>query len=407
MAKQWRIALVVQRYGEEVSGGAELHARWLAEHLLELADIEVLTTCALDYTTWANHYPAGTSEINGVVVHRFPVDAPRNWPLSQKLTFRLLSSEHSLLDEIDWIRQQGPVSTALLNALTATRDVYDAFIFFTYLYATTFFGLPLVSDKAFLVPTAHDEPYLKLPLFRPTFHLPQVIIYNTAAEKEMVNTIMRNEDPAQIVAGVGINVPEESDGRRFRDKYGIDEDFLLYVGRIDQAKNVPELMGFFSTFREQNNKPLKLVLIGKANIPILDHPDIIHLGFLPEQDKFDGLAAANTVVVPSLYESLSMIALEAWWMGRPVLVNGRCEILKQQCRNSNGGLYYHVFEEFQAALNLLLADSKLRRVLGRQGHHFVAGNYRWDIIVAKYRALFESLLGDQESYTLRPAPFGE
>jgi glycosyltransferase involved in cell wall biosynthesis len=396
MARRWRIAMVVQRYGEEVSGGAELHARWLAEHLLELADVEVLTTCALDYTTWADHYPAGTSELNGVIVHRFPVDAPRNWPLSQKLTFRLLSREHSVLDEIEWIRQQGPISTPLFQALTARRDTYDAFIFFTYLYATTFFGLPLVPDKALLVPTAHDEPYLKLPLFRPTFHLPQVIIYNTQAEKEMVNNLMRNDGPAQIVAGVGINVPEESDGRRFRRNFGIEDEFLLYVGRVDQAKNVPELMDFFRLFREQHPDPLKLVLIGKANIPILSHPDIIHLGFLPEQDKFDALAAANTVIVPSLYESLSMIALEAWWMGRPVLVNGRCEILKQQCRHSNGGLYYHIYEEFQAALNLLLADSQLRQTLGRQGRRFVAHNYRWDIIAAKYQAIFDSLLGRRD-----------
>jgi glycosyltransferase involved in cell wall biosynthesis len=386
-----RIAVVVQRYGEEVNGGAELHARWLAEHLLSLADVEVLTTCALDYTTWADHYPPGESCINGVPVHRYPVDRPRNWPQSQKRTFQLVSSKHSLLDELEWIQEQGPISTPLLNAISAVRDQYDVFLFFTYLYATTFFGLPLVSDKAILVPTAHDEPYLKLPLFRPTFNLPQVIIYNTEAERQMVNAVMHNHDPAQIVAGVGINVPDEASAERFRQQFGIEEPFILYVGRVDPAKNIPELLAYFARFKQENAQAVKLVLIGRENIPLVKHPDIIYLGFQSEQVKFDAIAAAAVIIVPSLYESLSMIALEAWWMEKPVIVNGRCEIMKQQCRDSNGGLYYQVYDEFEVILKRVLADAELCEKLGRQGHHFVAHNYRWDVIMAKYRAVLETM----------------
>lgn len=386
-----RIAIVVQRYGEEVNGGAELHARWLAEHLLSLADVEVITTCALDYTTWANHYLPGESCINDVLVHRFPVDRPRNWPESQKRTFKLISTKHSLLDELEWIKEQGPVSTPLLNAIKESHHYYDAFIFFTYLYATTFFGLPLVSDKAILVPTAHDEPFLKLPLFRPTFNLPQVIIYNTQAEREMVNAVMQNDDPAQIVAGVGINVPEEAFAERFRRQFNIQEPFMLYVGRVDQAKNIPELLDFFARFKQENDRPAKLVLIGRENIPLIKHPDIIYLGFQPEQVKFDAIAASDVVIIPSLYESLSMIALEAWWMEKPVIVNGRCEIMKKQCRHSNGGLYYQVYDEFEVILKKLLDTPTLREKLGQQGRHFVAQNYHWDVIIAKYRAVLETL----------------
>lgn len=386
-----RLAIVVQRYGEEVNGGAELHARWLAEHLLSLADVEVLTTCALDYTTWANYYPPGKSCINGIPVHRYPVDRTRNWPQSQKRTFELISTKHSLLDELEWIQEQGPISTPLLNALSAAHNQYDAFLFFTYLYATTFFGLPLVSDKTILVPTAHDEPFLKLPLFRPTFNLPQVIIYNTEAERQMVNAVMQNDDPAQIVAGVGINVPDEASARRFRQQFNIEEPFILYVGRVDRAKNVPELLTYFARFKQENNQSLKLVLIGRENIPLLNHPDILYLGFQPEQVKFDAIAAADVVIVPSLYESLSMIALEAWWMERPVIVNGRCKIMKQQCRSSNGGLYYQVYDEFEVILKKLLANGHLRHQLGRQGRRFVAHNYHWDVIMAKYQAVLETM----------------
>jgi glycosyltransferase involved in cell wall biosynthesis len=190
---------------------------------------------------------------------------------------------------------------------------------------------------------------------------------------------------------VGINVPPEASAERFREEFGIDEPFMLYVGRVDRAKNIPELLAFFARFRQENERPVKLVLIGRENIPLLKHPDIIYLGFQPEQVKFDAIAASEIIIIPSLYESLSMIALEAWWMEKPILVNGRCEIMKQQCRDSNGGLYYQVYDEFEVILNKLLADAELRGKLGRQGRHFVAHNYHWDVIMAKYRAVLETM----------------
>lgn len=385
---QQRVAIVVQRYGEEVSGGAELHARWLAERLLPLAEIHVLTTCAVDYVTWANEYPAKTTLVNGVTVHRFAVDQPRDWAAAQKQTQALLLQEHSLFDEIAWVKAQGPYSTALLTAVRQSYANFDAFIFFTYLYATTYFGLPLVSDKAILVPTAHDEPFLYLPVFRPLFHLPRAIVYNTLTEKGLVNRVTGNHGRAQdIIAGVGVNLPDHVSAERFRQKYQIDGPFLLYVGRIAHGKNVPELLEDFQQFRQHQKDPLKLVLIGKANFDLPTHPDIVPLGFLSEQDKFDALQAASIVVMPSLYESLSMIVLEAWLMGRPVLVNGRCAVLRNQCRRSNGGLYYTSYDEFSAALQQLLSNPSLRQQLGRQGQRFAQTEYHWDTIIHRYKTL--------------------
>ncbi len=385
---QQRVAIVVQRYGEEVSGGAELHARWLAERLLPLAEIHILTTCAVDYVTWANEYPAKTTLVNGVTVHRFAVDQPRDWAAAQKQTQALLLQDHSLFDEIAWVKAQGPYSTALLTAVRQSYANFDAFIFFTYLYATTYFGLPLVSDKAILVPTAHDEPFLYLPVFRPLFHLPRAIVYNTLTEKGLVNRVTGNHGRAQdIIAGVGVNLPEQVSAERFRQKYQIDGPFLLYVGRIAHGKNVPTLLEDFQQFRQHQKDPLKLVLIGKANFDLPTHPDILPLGFLSEQDKFDALQAASIVVMPSLYESLSMIVLEAWLMGKPVLVNGRCAVLRNQCRRSNGGLYYTSYDEFSAALQQLLSNPHLRQQLGRQGQHFAQTEYHWDTIIHRYKAL--------------------
>lgn len=384
------LAVVVQRYGEEVNGGAELHARWLAEHLTSLAEVHVMTTCAVEYTTWADFYRPGDSLLNGVYLHRFPVDRPRHWPHFQQLTGTILQRDHSLMAEMEWMRQQGPYSTPLFDFIRQSYAHFDAFIFVTYLYATTFFGLPLVSDKAILVPTAHDDPYLGLPLFRPTFHLPRVIVYNTRTEQELVGRVTHNYSVPQIVAGVGINVPADYSAARFRQQTGIEGDFALYVGRVDESKNAPELLDHFLRYQREDGRPLKLVLAGKSHIALPDHPDVVPLGFVPEEAKFDALAAATLVIVPSLYESLSMLALEAWLLGRPVLANGRCRVLKDQCRLSNGGLYYTSYEEFAAGLTTLLERPDWRERLGEQGRRFATQNYHWDVILAKYRAI----LGD-------------
>jgi glycosyltransferase involved in cell wall biosynthesis len=388
---RWRIAVVVQRYGEEVNGGAELSARWLAERLVQLAEVHVITTCALEYTTWADHYQPGETTLNGVHLHRFSVDRPRNWALFQKLTRDLLSREHSDDDELAWVKEQGPYSTPLFNFVQQSHTQFDVFFFFTYVYASTYFGLPLVADKAVLVPTAHEEPYIYLPIYRDLFNQPRVIVYQTRAEMELVNRVTGNGTLPQVVIGVGINVPENVSAERFRQKYGIRDPFLLYVGRVDVAKNVPELLAHFIRYRQTCKQPLKLILIGNAYIKIPDHPDVIHLGFLSEQDKFDAVKAAHVVVTPSLYESLSMVTLESWLMGVPVLVNGRCEVLKAQCRQSNGGLYYCSYDEFEASLRLLLADYRLRQSLGKQGHHFASVQYNWDVVLAKYRVVLEEV----------------
>ena len=394
--KQRRIAIVVQRYGREVNGGAEAAARELAERLAGDADVHVLTTCAVDYTTWANTYPAGVSRLNGVEVHRFPVDQARNWSRSQKETGRLLQSRRTIEEEMAWIRRNGPFSATLLQFIRRSHETFDLFIFFTYLYATTFFSLPLVADKAILVPAAHEEPFLYLEAYRVLFHMPRHIVYLTHAEKALVQRVMGNERVPATVAGVGVETPVEVDGRRFRQKYGVEGDFLLYSGRVSESKNVPELIDLFQRYRSAHGAPLKLVLTGRSHITLPDDADVIPVGFVPERDKFDAMRAATVFVMPSIYESLSIVTLEAWAMGTPVLANGRCDVLRQQCRRSNGGLYYLSGAEFNATLSRFLSSSELRRQLGRQGKSFVHRHYQWPHILSTYQKIFAMVAGETE-----------
>ena len=385
-----RVAIVVQRYGLEVNGGAEQHARWLAERLAATADVTVLTTCALDYITWANHYPAGEETINGVRVRRFPVDAPRDWKKAQRQTRLVTTHLHTLFDEVAWVKDQGPFSSSLFTAIRRAYETTDAFIFYTFHYATAYFGLPIVSDKAFLVPTAHDDPFIHMALFRPLFHLPRGIFYLTEPERLLVQRVTRNDYVPSTITGVGVDMPLDASAERFRQKFGLAEPFLLYVGRIDESKNVPELLDFFVRYRATADGPLKLVLLGKSNLTLPDHPDIVHLGFLPDADKQDAITAAALVVLPSLYESLSMITLEAWAGGTPVLVNEQCEVVKYLCRQSNAGLYYRTHDEFTATLQHLLGSDALRRQMGHQGRQFVMRHYRPEVVLQHYTTLLDA-----------------
>ena len=385
------VAFVVQRYGLEINGGAELHCRWIAEHMARRWNIEVLTTRAYDYVTWADHYPAGTEIVNGVTVRRFSVPRPRDPDRFGRLQNFILESEHSEKDERDWLEEEGPASPELLAFIRRHADDYDYFIFFSYRYWHSYWGIRSVPKKAILVPTAEHDPVIDLKIFKDLVRLPRAFLYNSEEERAMIQTLSGNEAVPGIVTGVGTEIPADADAERFRRNHGIRKPYLLYLGRIDQNKGFPQLFDYFLKFKKETESEAGLVLIGNSILPIPPHADIFALGFRPEQDKFDALAGAEALIMPSFYESLSMVTLEAWAMGRPVLANARCEVLQGQCRRSNGGLYYENYAEFREGLKLLLASDRLRRALGENGRRYFEAHYAWDIIEGKYLEIVRRL----------------
>lgn len=387
---QKKLAIVIQRYGLEVNGGAEHHCRLLAEHLSNYFEVEVLTTCAIDYMTWKNEYPSGPDIVNGILVRRFPVDSERNVEKFNKFSESIFTAPHSYEDEIKWMKMQGPYSTELFDYLRDTKEDYDFFLFFTYLYCTTFFGLPLVKEKAFLVPTAHDEPPIYLSIFDSFFDLPHGIIYNTIEEKKFIESKFKNRNSISDVVGVGIDFPDKVDSRNFSKKYDVD-DFILYVGRIEESKGCTELFDFFTRYKEESRSSLKLVLLGKQMMDVPKHPDVLPLGFVSDNEKFDGISAASLLIAPSKYESLSLVLLEAWHCNTAVLVNGNCAVLRNQCIRANAGLYYTSYEEFKECLNFLLKNKHLGDKLGLNGNKYAKDNYGWGVIEGKYLELFSEM----------------
>jgi glycosyltransferase involved in cell wall biosynthesis len=386
-----KLAFVVQRYGLEINGGAELHCRWIVEHLAKFCTVEVLTTQAYDYITWKNHYPEGEKIINGVSVRRFPVIRSRDPERFGRIQNHILVNEHRYDEELKWLEEEGPLAPSLIEYIKDHEDDYDYFIFFSYRYYHSYWGINALPHKSILVPTAERDSIIHLSLFRDLFRKPKAFVYNSVEEKNMIHRLSQNQDILGDVVGVGTEIPQDFSSDDFRKKYGIAEDYVIYIGRIDENKGCDQLFRFFQRYKKEESTDVKLVLIGSSKLNIPVHPDIIHLGFLSEEDKFSGLDGALMLMMPSFYESLSMVTLEAWALGKPVLANAICDVLVGQCRRSSAGLYYENYAEFHEAFRLLLQSPSLREAMGKNGKTFFRQNYSWDVIENKYLSILDRL----------------
>jgi glycosyltransferase involved in cell wall biosynthesis len=385
------IAFIVQRYGKEVMGGSELHCRQIAEKLVSVGyNCTVYTTTAKDYITWKNEYPPGETVYNGVVIRRFLIERERDIEAFNKYSDWIFFNSHTHEDELNWLDRQGPFCPSLLEALEKEEKEHDLFVFFTYLYYNTYWGLQRIRGKKTLVPTAHDEPALRLNIMREVFNLPQAFMFNTESEREMLSRLFSFEGKYQDIVGVGVDIPERLDASFFRQKFGIFSPFILYAGRIEPGKGCQELIEYFLRYN-QKRPDLTLVLIGKLLMELPIHPRIKCLGFVSPEDKNAAMAAAEVAVHPSHFESLCMAALESMAVQTPILVQGQTDPLKQHCLKGKGGLYYTNYEEFEAALDLLLNDSRLRQATGENGLEYVRSNYTWPRIIEKYIKLFDDL----------------
>jgi glycosyltransferase involved in cell wall biosynthesis len=379
-----RVAFVVQRAGTEVNGGAEHYCLALARAMAERWDVEIVTTCARDYGTWADAYPPGVERLNGVTIRRFPVDAPRDREAFDRRSraLRRQLKRTPFAEQEAWMRAQGPYSTLLLDYIAAQRDAFELFVFFTYLYATTYFGLPPVADKAVLVPFAHDEWPIHAALWDPFFRLPAAITFSTPEERAFLQRRFPQAALDGPTIGIGIAPPADPRPERFRERYGIDGPFAVYLGRIDAAKGVDRLLAHFARYKRRQRDDLQLILIGRAERAFPPQPHVRALGFVDEETKFDALAAAEVLIQPSAFESLSIAVLEAWSVGCPVLVTQASDVLVGQVRRAQGGLTFGNEREFVAALARLRGAEGAR--LGASGRAFVEREYAWPRVVEAY-----------------------
>jgi glycosyltransferase involved in cell wall biosynthesis len=425
-----KIAFIVQRYGTEVLGGSEQLCRLLAERVAAQHEVEVLTTCARDYVTWKNEDPEGSDRVRGVTVRRFANARTRDIDSFNAYSDWIYNNPHTREDELEWLRQQGPWCPALIDYLRRHHQQYDVLIFFTYLYAPTVLGLEVAPARSVLVSTAHDEPAIKLEIFKEVFSRPAAICYLTESEKQFVVRQFPDRPLLEEVTGVGVDVVQQSPDRRlesdadndtashleddrnpptaseedegqgstfqshlmargsvFRRRHRLHGVFALYGGRIDPGKGCEELVEYFGSYVKQGGEAT-LALMGMKLMALPEDPSIRFAGLLSDSERVQALEAATVVICPSPYESLSLLALEALSVGTPIIVNARSAVLVEHCVRSNGGLWYADRDEFIECLKLLVGNPRLRATLGRNGREYVGMNYRWEVVLGKYERLF-------------------
>lgn len=377
-----KLAVVIQRYGKEITGGSESLCRETMRRLARKHQITVYTSTALDYVTWKSHYAAGEENDDGVTIKRFALAKERDIESFNRYSEWIYANEHTDEDELRWLEEQGPHCPSLVEKLVAEQSRYDVIVFYTYLYYPTVAGLRAIDRPAVLVPTAHREPAALLRMYRDVYRRPEAMVFNTRAEKRLVDEMFSPRMLHTEVGGVGITLPARS-GARARMR----SPSLLYAGRIDAGKGCAELVEYFIRFRV-HYMHCNLYLMGSLNMDLPRHPAIKYAGYLSEDQKFAMYTAADVTVVPSRFESLSIVALEAMACGRPILVNGACEVLRDHCLDSNGGLAYESFDEFGEMLATLFKDRQMSDEIGANGKRYVLDNYTWDKVLARYdRAL--------------------
>lgn len=394
-----RVAFVVPRYGPEIIGGAETAARRLAEGLAAEKgwEVEVLTSCAEDFVTWADVYPEGDHPINGVVVHRFRSAAGRD-PSFHPLSAALLADPGaaSMADAERWLDLQGPVTPTLAEAAEASTA--EVVVFYPYLYYPTARVIDRIDAPTVLHPAAHDEPALHLPVFPRVFAAADALVFQTEAERELVQGIFPVASHHQMLLGLGVDDPPEGSLTGEPDDPPVPEvPYLLCLGRVDDHKGTTTLASMFSVYKQRHPSPLRLVLAGPVVEAPAPHPDIDVVGPVSEAAKWELLRQAVALVSPSRWEAFSLVIAEAWSARTPVVVNAACGATTEHCQRSGGGLSFNGYAEFEVIIERLGEDGALAAELGRRGRAYVDSRFRWPIIIDRYARFLESVAAANRS----------
>lgn len=389
-----KIAFVTPWFGENIPGGAEMELRGLVTHLNEAGvKVEVLTTCVKDFNSnWnENFHKPGEETILGVTVRRFKV-RKRDEQKFAEVNAKLMRNEMISMQEEKVFCEEMVNSTDLCEYIDKHQALYELFVFIPYMFGTTYYGCQVCPQKSVLIPCFHDESYAYFECFKTAFSRVAGMIFNAKPEMELANRLYNLEAVEQVVLGVGLDTDIEFNAKRFVEKYKINEPFIVYAGRKDKGKNVDTLLQYFDEYKKRNANDMKLVLIGGGSIDVPKGvlSDVIDLGFVDKQDKYDACAAATLLCQPSHNESFSLVIMESWLCKRPVLVSGACEVTKRFAMDTNGGLYFDNYFEFEGAVNYILQNEDTAIQMGKNGCEYVKNNFAWDVIVKNCVTFFEN-----------------
>lgn len=394
-----RIAVVVPRCHEKLVGGAEALAWQYATLLADDYAVDVLTTTASDYVSWANDLPEGVERRAGVTIRRFRVAHERGGyfhDLHRRLLAHFSAGQNTDAPRVRWsealqeefIRAQGPVCPGLIEHLARHGDGYAAVIFLTYLYPTTYDGTRALRHRRWcLVPTAHDEPPAYFSVFAQLLRGVPRLLWNAPAEQQLGRRLWGVDGGnvvAMTVATEPVTAAHESD------------PYLLYSGRIDTHKGCATLIAAFEAYKRAHPSRLRLLLTGADKLGVRESEHVRYLGFVDEARKFALMAGALAFVHPSPYESLSIVVLEAMAQGTPIIVNGESEVLADHVAASGSGLVFRGEQELHAAIDAVLAFTSTQRAgQAQRARAYVTDNYGRDQVRARLIAEVEALASEQ------------
>ena len=388
-----KIGFVTPWYGEEIPGGAEAELRGVVHHLKDAgAEVEVLTTCVKSFASdWNEDYhPAGLTEEAGIPVRRFPV-RKRDTAAFDRVNAKLIQGRILTGDEEETFCREMINSPALYDYMREHDGEYGLYFFIPYMFGTTVYGCRIRPGKSVLIPCLHDESYAYMKCLREPFCQAAGMVFNAEPERQLAEKLFGTRGETFTTFGIGMDTDQTSDPERFRAKFGIRDPFILYAGRKDAGKRVDLLIRYFTEFKRRNPGEMKLVLIGGGEIPIPEGGDILDLGFVDRQDKYDAYGAAELFCNPSEMESFSLVIMESWLAGRPVLVNGKCAVTKDFARTAGGGLWFEGYGEFEGGVKYLTERKDEAARMGQNGRKYVLEHFDWNVITGKYLKLIKLL----------------
>lgn len=379
-----KIGFVIPWYGPEIPGGAERACKELAENLAARGlSVEILTTCAKDFYSWENYYDEGVDLINNIPVRRFLV-RERNPGLFDQLNAKILQGgELSFLEEYQFINEIIN-SNQLSHYITEHRKEY-LFFFTPYMFGTSYWGSLICPESSYLLPCCHEEGYLHLSIYKHIFEQVKNIFFYSEPEQTLAAKYFKLNHASKVL-GLGVSEPPPFEKGIFIKKFGISGKYILSVGRKQPEKNTPVLIDYFQQYLQHNQRDLKLVFIGNGQLPgyALDNKNIIDIGYISEEEKYDAMENSVCLCQPSSKESFSYVIMEAWMMKKPVIVNEECDVTVHHCRKSNGGLFFANYDEFENCLNYIFSNKDLSDRMGRNGFEYLQKNLTWPLIIDRF-----------------------
>lgn len=380
-----------------------MELREVASHLHYAGvPIEILTTCVKEFgADWSeNYYKEGEDRTaNGIPIRRFKA-RKRDTAAFDAVNAKLMSNTPVTPDEEDVFLTEMVNSPDLYAYMEQNGEDYSLFVFIPYMFGTTYNGLRIFPEKSVVIPCFHDEAYAYLSRFREIFPTAAGMIFNAQPEADLAERLYRFSERGTktIVMGIGMDTDIVPDPANFRQKYGVGEQFILYAGRKDEGKNVHTLVKYFAEYIKRRDTDLRLVLIGGGSIDLpkelVKNGRILDLGFVDRQDKYNAQGAAEFLCQPSKNESFSLVIMESWLCGRPVLVHEECSVTRNFVSESNGGLYFGNYFEFEGCADYMLAHKNTAWRMGSNGRDYVKSHFDWDVIVDKYKKFFGEILGE-------------